>query len=75
MTKKVNPEWVCADCGRRYGRREPDYATWHIDECGVCGKEKAVTAPRDYGHLAADWQDQFALVEIEKMAEAARSVA
>ena len=73
--KKNNPEWVCVDCGERYGRRLPKYATLSMGECGVCGKEKAVTEPRDYGHLTADWQDQFALVELEKMALAARRVA
>ena len=70
-----NPEWICADCGERYGRRSAGMATFHIDECGVCGQKKAVTEPRDYGYLQTGWQDQFALAEIEKMANAARGIA
>lgn len=70
-----NPEWVCADCGQRYGRRPVGLATFHIDKCGVCVQQKAVTQPRDYGHLKPGWQDQFALDEIHKMATAARGMA
>ena len=73
--KITNPELICADCGERYGRRAVGMATFHIDECGICGQEKAVTQPRDYGYLQTGWQDQFALDEIEKMANAARGIA
>jgi len=73
--KPFEPAWVCMDCGERYGRRPAGIATFHIDECGVCGKQKAVTQPRDYGYLQTDWQDQFALAEIEKMVHAARGIA
>ena len=72
--KTTNPEWVCLDCGERYGRRPLGLTTFHWDECGVCGQETAVTQPSDYGYLQPDWQDQFALSEIEKMANAARGV-
>ena len=72
--KPFEPEWVCMDCGERYGRRAVGMATFHMDECGICGQEKAVTQPRDYGYLQPDWQDQFALAEIEKMANAARGI-
>lgn len=51
-----NTEWVCVDCGERYGRRAVGMATFHIDECGVCGQQKAVTQPRDYGYLKTGWQ-------------------
>ncbi len=48
---KENINWVCLDCGKKYGRRLPDMATWHKGKCNICGKEKNVTQPRDFGHL------------------------
>ena len=42
--------WICTECGRKYGSREPELACYHMDKCDYCGKEKlAVTEPRDYG--------------------------
>ena len=35
----------------KYGRHECGIATWHYDKCDVCGKEKSVTEPRDFGHI------------------------
>jgi len=52
------PQWVCGDCGIRYGRREPGVATWHMGKCDVCGKEKSVTEPRDFNHLKEGWQNE-----------------
>lgn len=45
------PQWVCARCGHRHGRRSPDVASWHTGECGVCGDYAPVTEPRDFGHI------------------------
>ena len=50
------PAWVCAECGERYGRRPCGIATWHEDVCGVCGQVRAVTEPRDFGHLTDEWR-------------------
>ncbi|MDR0274103.1 MAG: hypothetical protein LBI48_01945 [Burkholderiaceae bacterium] len=58
MDKDNYPAWVCADCGRKYGHRVPDVATWHEDTCGVCGKQTAVSEPRDFGHLRDDWVNE-----------------
>ena len=55
---KPYPVWVCTDCGKKHGRREPKCATWHIDKCGVCGKETMVTEPRDFGHLNFEVNDE-----------------
>lgn len=53
------PSWICADCGKQYGRIIPDHvATFHepdkgdpADVCGWCGgKEKSLTEPRDFGY-------------------------
>ena len=51
MSGSEYPAWVCAPCGHKYGRRKCGVATWHEDDCGVCGKRAVVTEPRDFGHL------------------------
>lgn len=47
------PAWICADCGKKHGRRPEGnrYATWHMGTCGICGEAVAVTEPRDFMHL------------------------
>ena len=46
------PDWVCGGCGQAYGRGpKTRFSTWHNGVCGVCGKETAVTEPRDFGHF------------------------
>lgn len=45
------PEWVCFECGKKYGKRIPSCCSIHIGVCGVCGELLAVTEPRDFGHL------------------------
>lgn len=45
------PSWICGDCGKEHGQRECGLATWHNGLCEVCFEEKAVTEPRDFGHL------------------------
>lgn len=57
MTKlKPYPNWICFECGNKYGRRECGVATWHPSVCGICGKEDIVTEPRDFGHLKDGWE-------------------
>jgi len=57
MTKrKPYPAWICFDCGDKWGRRECGIATWHTDTCCICGERRAVTEPRDYGHLKEGWE-------------------
>ena len=47
--------WICADCGGKYGKYLPDAATWHTGKCDNCGKNNiAVTEPRDYGITMED---------------------
>ena len=57
ITKDHQPGWVCKDCGNLYRMRKPQdrISTWHMDTCGVCGKEKNCTEPRDFGYLRQDW--------------------
>lgn len=54
---KPYPQWVCSDCGDKYGRGMPHghLSCWHEDICGVCGEKKAVTEPRDFGYLKEGW--------------------
>jgi hypothetical protein len=56
MTTPEYPEWICHLCGEKYGHRIPKEATWHWDECDVCGDQQAVTEPRDFGHLKPEWK-------------------
>lgn len=52
------PTWVCLGCGVKYGKGEPNkYATWHWGTCDICGRERGVTEPRDFGHLKEGWAD------------------
>lgn len=57
-TQPKYPAWVCAKCGDKYGRKKPGVATWHYDDCGVCGKHTIVTEPRDFGHLKDGWENE-----------------
>ena len=58
------PEWICSDCGEKYGRQSPKLATWHEGECEICGFTNAVTEPRDFGHMKDGWH----LLALESMA-------
>ena len=63
FTSDKYPSWICMDCGNTYGNRGCGRgATFHMDECGVCGEYKEVTEPRDFGHIRfqeADWAEQM----------------
>ena len=47
----IDPEWICMECGKRYGRKSIGIATWHEDMCDICGEITSVTEPRDFGYL------------------------
>jgi hypothetical protein len=49
------PAWVCSPCGEKHGNRPATRATWHEGECDICRVVRAVTQPRDFGHLKAGW--------------------
>jgi hypothetical protein len=56
--KKKYPDWICNSCGSLYGKRpdgNPYGATYHLDACDICGEEREVTEPRDFGHLKEGW--------------------
>lgn len=56
LTADCYPQWVCGDCGDKYGQKRCGLATWHTGTCGVCQKKRTVTEPRDFGHLKDGWQ-------------------
>ena len=45
---KEYPQWVCTDCGLAANTKRFDVSTYHHGTCGVCGKQTAVTEPRDF---------------------------
>ena len=51
MSKTKRIQWVCRDCATERGANIPPnhLPTWHVDTCDLCGKEKEVTEPRDFG--------------------------
>lgn len=49
-------KFICNECGTKHGKTgKPDLATYHMGECGICGKYRALTEPRDFGHLKQGW--------------------
>lgn len=50
-SETVEPAWVCLDCASERGASpSPGHIhTIHTDVCGICGQEKEVTEPRDFG--------------------------
>lgn len=51
MKRLKEPEWVCLECATARFARIPEghIPTWSIGICGLCGEEKEVTEPRDFG--------------------------
>jgi hypothetical protein len=60
MTEKPYPEWVCYECGLKYGKHVglDRVVSYHLNQCGVCGKVCSVTEPRDFGHLKDGWEHE-----------------
>lgn len=54
--------WVCQQCGEIFGNGRPKHiivSTWHHGECAICGKQKAVTESRDFGHINQHKLDHY----------------
>jgi len=48
---KDYPTWICQECGSKYHTGGGTViSTWHKNKCDVCGKQKYVTEPRDFGY-------------------------
>lgn len=59
MTDSDYPQYVCSDCGLKYGHKTCGEATWHEDTCDVCGWHTSVTEPRNFGHLKPEWRQEI----------------
>ena len=49
----IYPQQVCNDCGNKAQRDKSKIftvSTYNMGLCDVCGKDKAVTQPRDFGY-------------------------
>jgi len=66
--KSKQIDWVCNDCGSKYGKwyqpggtaPKVHYATYHLNTCDVCGAtDVKVAEPRDYGYLCAKWRTEL----------------
>lgn len=44
------PDWICLDCGLKYGKPRFSVSTYHQGTCDWCGHIKSVTQPRDFGY-------------------------
>lgn len=74
LADNKQPDWVCRDCGGKWGLWWDDgyyygppthCATFHQDQCGVCGKTTGVTEARDYGYLREGWHKYSQPVHLE----------
>jgi hypothetical protein len=61
--KKPYPTWTCIRCAMEAGGRQASLSTFHYDKCDVCGKDKAVTQPRDFGYPNFKGFDQLSRFE------------
>jgi len=44
-------DYVCNECGTKYGAKRDALFTWHVGKCDVCKKTKGVTDIRNFGYL------------------------
>ena len=71
MKKPDYPAWVCLPCGNKWGHGYPEghVCTVHVGTCGVCGAERGVTEPRDFGHLKPGWEVDAPKKNIRKVVD------
>ena len=50
MTTELYGDWICHECGTKYGTQRQEYSTWHNGFCDYCLENKSVTEIRDYGY-------------------------
>jgi len=64
MTDKIpfTSDYICNECGRKYGKPSPGVHTAHSGECGVCGETRTITNQRNYGYPLED-KTKFEYVE------------
>ena len=52
MKKKIKftSDYICHDCGIKYGKPKAGAITIHQGKCGVCGKTTGICHQRNYGY-------------------------
>ena len=51
-------QWICLECGTKYGNHKCEVATWHLGECGICKEATSVTEQRDFSYLRKGWRHE-----------------
>lgn len=41
-------DYICVECGNKYGKPKFSVATWYQGHCDYCNKDIVVTESRDY---------------------------
>ena len=58
--KKFTSDYICHDCGTKYGEPRNGVSTVHQGTCGICGKETGVSHQRNYNWFLEnrdrDWE-------------------
>jgi hypothetical protein len=61
MLNNQDIEFICRECGHKFGRPERvgagHLATFHLGHCDICGENKPVSEPRDFGYLKTNWKE------------------
>jgi len=47
---KPYPEFICVECGVRFGVFKKTLSIYHVGICEFCGKEDQLTNSRDFGY-------------------------
>jgi len=51
INRLTTADWICCECGDKYGKYSAGCSTFHEGNCEVCGKKSAITETRDFGYL------------------------
>ena len=51
ISRLTTADWICCECGDKYGKYSAGCSTFHEGICEVCGKKAAITETRDFGYL------------------------
>ena len=51
INRLTTADWICCECGDKYGKYSAGCSTFHEGICEVCGKRAAITETRDFGYL------------------------
>lgn len=52
-------DYICHDCGMKYGKPRSSCATFYHGYCDYCNKNKIVTESRDYCYPELPWKNVY----------------